>query len=671
MSWVGGATDVATRRSLESETSTGVAALATTEFGARKQSRGEGTLSEEGQQAVTERVRTSRPTALVRPHAVGIGVALILAAILVLPRWWMLTTPAPDGVRVPISLWGAGFQGSDEAREVSAIRQAYDGKLPLRAPYLANHRDAEMQAGAGWQEAIGILGHVTGGPFWALAIVTTVMGALAMLLLYALGLRLTGSRLIAVAVLPIAIAFAQVLIQGDGLFALRHHYFLHRVLTADPVNEFLYWSRFLWPIMVMAPFFAVVLALPRVVDTGDWRWGTVAAVSLALLVYSYVFFWTTMALAVGAWGVWLLYRRDFESFRRLAIVCGAATILALPELAITANKSIASTPDVDARVGLQAKAIVLRPYPQRILIGLPFFFGLWRGHIRHGALYACLFVAPVILSSIHGVIPQPWHYQSQVFSGFAIPAMVAGGAGLVSVLPSPSERVALAGLVGLAAVSTVYVLAFQARALHQLNPVYSVSHDEHDALRWVRANVKGDETVVSPSIVTNWNLADLTPASEYIMSGYNPVADDDELIDRFLRVSIAYGYTEDAIFDRLDPDHYWDWDDHGQDTSAMMRATDEAVVYYTFYDEWTHHEEMEERVPEWRERYERLKDRANVLAAYPAQYLYCGRRERTLPDENPAKGIYVRRAFHEGSVTIYKLVKQGAAGAVPFKGCTS
>jgi hypothetical protein len=589
--------------------------------------------------------------------------------VLVLPRWWMLTTPAPDGVRVPFTLWGGSGQSVDEAREFSTIRQAYDGKLPVRGPYLANHRDAAMQTGAGWSEAIGILGHVTGGPFWALAIITTLMATAGMLLFYWLGVRLTRSRLVAIAAMPIAIAGAQVFIRGDGLAALRHPYFIRQILTADPLREFLYWSRFLWPIMVMAPFFAVVLALPRVVDRGDWRWGTVATVGLALLVYSYVFFWTAMAFAVAMWGAWLLYRREFESFRRLAIVCVAATILALPELAITLTKSVTSTPDIQARVGLEQKGIDLRPYWQRLLIGIPFFYGLWKGRVQHGMLYACIFVAPVLLAGIKGIMPQQWHYQSQVFTGFAIPAVLAGGAGLLTMLPPQGSRVAVAGLGAAAVACTAYTFAFQAQALHQLNPVYSVSRDEYDGMRWVRAHVHGDETVVSPSIITNWNLADLTPASEYIMSGYNPVADDSELMDRFLRVSIAYGYSEDEIFSRLNPRPApWDRDD--DDPDELIGDTENSVVYFTFYSEWDHPNRVRRRISGWRERYERLADRSNVLSAYPAEYLYCGERERMWPVDDPPSGIYVTVAFHQGTVTIYKLVSAKSRNAEPFEGCT-
>lgn len=605
---------------------------------------------------------------LARRHALGAAFALALAGLLVLPRWWMITTTPPEGVRVPISLFGASRIGSDEAREVSVIRQAYDGKLPVRAPYLANHRDAELQPGAGWQEAIGIFGHVVGGPFQSLAVVTTIMAAAALLLLYALGVRLTGSRLAAAAVLPIAIAGGQVFMRGDGLFALSHAEFLKQILTADPLREFLAWSRFLSPVMVLAPFFAVALALPRAVETGSWRWGAVSAVALALLVYSYIFYWTAVALGVAAWGAWLLYQRDFTSFRRLVVISAAATLLVLPELAIVANKSLVSTPDAQARVGLESKSIELRVYVQRLLIGLPFFFGIRAGRVRFGSLYVGLFLAPVVLASIHGVIPQPWHYRSQVFSVFALPALFAGGAALVRMLPRPGVRAAAAALAAAAVLSTAYVVVFQVRGIREVNASFAVSRDEDAALRWIRANVRGDETVVSPSIITNWYLASLTPASEYIMGGFNPVAGDDELIDRYLRVSIAFGYSEDATFARIDP-YYAPPLDEDAPPDELVRETEESVAYYTYYSETDNPAKLAERIPAWRRRYEKLQSEPDILAAYPAQYLYCGERERLWPAERPASNIFVTVAFQQGGVTIYRLADASQPGTLPFRGC--
>jgi hypothetical protein len=603
-----------------------------------------------------------------RTHWPGLAVALILTVSLALPRWWMLTTEPAEGARVPISVFGASRVGSDEAREVVVIRQAYDGKLPVRAPYLANHKDGPLEAGAAAPEAIGVLGHVTGGPFEALALVTTLLSALALLCLYALGVRLTGSRWIAVGCLPLAVVAGQILYRYDGFAALRHANVMRTMVTADPSREFLFWSRFLSPTMVLAPFFAVALALPRAVGDGDKRWGAVAVIGLAWLVYAYIFFWTAAAFALGAWGGWLLYRRDFEAFRRLAVIGVAAVLLALPELAVTVNKSLSSSGDAQARVGLEAKSIDLRTYVQRGLIGLPFFYGVFRSRIGYGSLFVCLFMAPIVLASTHGVVPQSWHYRSQVWGVFAIPLVLAGGAGLVQLLGRREARVAAGAFAVAAVCATAYVGVYQIRAIRQVDASYAVSDDESAALRWMRENVGGDETVVSPSIVTTINVAAMTPAAEYIMGGFNPVADDDELIDRYLRVSIAFGYGEDEIFQRIDPYHPlpFDTDDSPND---LMQDTEQSVAYYTFYSETDHPDELAERLPEWHERFDELEGQPEILSAYPADYLYCGERERLWPVEREPSGIYVTVGFQQGTVTVYRLADESDPDAQPFDGC--
>jgi hypothetical protein len=54
---------------------------------------------------------------------------------------------------------------------------------------------------------------------------------------------------------------------------------------------------------------------------------------------------------------------------------------------------------------------------------------------------------------------------------------------------------------------------------------------------------------------------------------------------------------------------------------------------------------------------------------YPAEYLYCGHRERYWPVDRAPSGIYVTVAFQQGEVTIYRLAKAGEPQTEPFTGC--
>lgn len=152
------------------------------------------------------------------------------------------------------------------------------------------------------------------------------------------------------------------------------------------------------------------------------------------------------------------------------------------------------------------------------------------------------------------------------------------------------------------------------------------------------------------------------------MGGFNPVANDDELIDRYLRVSIAFGHGEDDVFQRIDPYHPLPFDTN--DTAdELMKDTEQSVAYYTFYSETDHPEELAERLPDWHERFESLEGESNVLAAYPADYLYCGDRERLWPVQREPSGIYVTVAFHQGTVTVYRLTDESNPDAQSFTGC--
>lgn len=394
-----------------------------------------------------------------------------------------------------------------------------------------------------------------------------------------------------------------------------------------------------------------------------------AAALLALLVYSYVFYWTAMAAAVALWAVWLALRGEYASLRRLAVVGFLAVLLALPELAIVASKSLSATADVKARVGQDDLAILPAGLVQRVAIGLPFAAVLWRGPSRNGLLIA-LTASPLALTSVGGVVPQEWHYRTQVWGVFALPALIAGSAAMIRYVPR-RLMLALQALLGVAAVvGLVFLVTYQVRALATAHRAFAVSDDEGAALAWVRAHVRGDQTVVSSSVTTNLLLASLTPSSEYIMDGYNPVASDGEIIDRFLRAQVAFGYGEDATFLRLDPENGTSVGEISPQTrDALERGVEEQAAYFLFYAETDNHEDILRRFPEWHGRFSALQVESDVLAAYPADYVYCGDRERFWSVARRPAGIYVRVAFRQGSVTIYRLSDAADPAAEQFMGC--
>ncbi|MBI5288850.1 MAG: hypothetical protein HY873_07745 [Chloroflexi bacterium] len=614
---------------------------------------------------------------LIRRHGLAILVALLLAGTLVFPRWWVLASSPEDGVRIPISPYGAGAIGYDESLYTSSIRHAFDGHVPVSDPYLENHRSVPPQRNAVPHEVIGTVGRVVGGPFEGLAVATTLAAAAGLVLLYTLLYRITESRWAAVALIPIVLVGIHVLNQAEGILPLRHKEILAPILRIDPERELHAWSRFPAPIFVLGPFFAAVLALPRAVDGAGRRWMLLAAVSLALLVYTYAYYWTAVAVALLGWLCVLGLRREREQAVRLAKTGALALVMALPELIVLAWSTVSLPDDARARVGLEGLAIdtsLAVTILQRLAFGVPFLAVLNYGRSRN-VLYAGLFLAPLLLTPTTGLIPQPWHFHTQVWGVFAIPALVAGGAALLSAAPVArlvSGGRALLALSVLAAICASYVVAMQARALAQTDDAFAISRDEESALAWLRVHTNDRDTVVSPSVTTNLLLASLTPASEYIADGGFSTAHDEELIERILRVQAAFGYSEEAAFLRLNILNEFDGfpvNDATATTADLERDLEEYLAFFTFSFEITDQQAFTDRVNTWRPRYRELLDTDAVLSAYPADYLYCSRRERFFDAEAPAPGTYVRPAHESGPVVVYEIVARGDEGAREFTGC--
>lgn len=614
--------------------------------------------------------------ALVRRHAVALVAVVAVVAVLVLPRWWMVTTEPDDGVRVPLSPWGAGALGYDEALYAASIRQAYEGHLPVSDPYLAGHADDVADTNALPHYAVALVGRAAGGMFEGLAATSTLALIAALAAFYALAYQVTRSRAAAVAAVLISVAAVQVFNQADGILPLRHADVLKVVLQADPEREFHVWMRYPSPVMSLAPFFLLALAMPRAVASGSRGWTLAASAALALLVYVYLYYWTAAVVAVALWFGWSLLERDFTAARRVALAGGVAAVLTAPELVLLVLNALDLPADARDRVGLRdpgLDASVRMVVLQRLAVVAALAALVWRGRGAAERFYACLAVAPLLFVPVEGFIPQIWHYKTQVWGVFVLPLAIAGVAAgwrmLAGVRDAP-PRFGYAALAVVAAASGVYVAVHQSRALAQVDGAFAVRADEKAALDWIAAKLGHDDTVVSPSITTNLLLAGLTASSQYIAEGGFSTATDDELIDRQLRLHAAFGVTEAQLLRRFQVDDEsagFPVNDREGSLAELEARLERFMAFYGFSFEIEDADAFTSRTASWRPVYERLLTEDAVLSAYDADYIYCGHRERLLETGTPAPGTFVRPAFERGDVTVYEITD--GPGTVEFAGC--
>jgi hypothetical protein len=375
--------------------------------------------------------RAGAAVAFARRHAPGICLALLLTAFLAGPRWWLLATAPPEGARVQVSPWGASDMGYDLALFAPSMRDAYDGSVSIQTLYDASRDDVPTPPGIPWLYAIGVIGRATGDTFSALALVTTLTALASLLLLYVLAYELTGNRWAAAAVLPVVVMAIGIFVQAGGLLPLRHWDVLRPAITVHSGREFHAWYRFVPPSIPLPVFFACVLTIPRAVEGGRRLWMALAALALALLVYTYLFYWSAMAVALIAWCTWLAYRRDYVALRRLLAVGAVAAVLAAPELAARVHDALALPADARSRFGQESLGLDSGQFvnaAQRFAMGVRSCTccsaarakSLLHRPARHAACARC----------DDGHRPAAEHYVTQVWHVFALPAFIAGGAAL-------------------------------------------------------------------------------------------------------------------------------------------------------------------------------------------------------------------------------------------------
>ncbi|HXK32686.1 MAG TPA: hypothetical protein VNM91_01570 [Dehalococcoidia bacterium] len=614
--------------------------------------------------------------ALARRHAFALAVLAAVVAVLALPRWWMVTTEPGEGVRVPLSPWGAGPLGYDEALYASSIRQAYEGQLPVSDPYLVGHAGDVADTNALPHYAVALTGRAVGGMFEGLAVASTLALVAALVLLYTLACRLTRSRVAAVASVLISLAAVQVFNEADGILPLRHMSVLKVVLQADPEREFHVWTRYPSPALSLAPFFLLALTMPRAVESASRGWMLAAGAALSLLAYVYFYYWTAAALAVALWFAWTLVERDFVSARRIALVGAVSVVLAAPELVVLVLNALELPADARDRVGLRDPGLdtaVRMVLLQRLALVAVLGALVWRGRGAAERFYMSIALAPLLLLPVQGVVPQTWHYKTQVWGVFVIPLAIAGvvaGWRMLSRGRAIAPRLGYAALAVAVAAAGAYFVVHQSRALAQVDGAFAVRADEKAALDWIAAELSHDDTVASTSITTNLLLAGLTPSSQYISEGSFSTASDDELIDRQLRLHAAFGITEAQLLRRFqidDPSAGFPVNDREGSLAELEERLERFMAFYLFNFEIEDVDEFTARVATWPPVYERLLEEEAVLSAHDVDYIYCGPRERMLETRAPAPGTFVRAAFERGDVTVYAITD--AEGGTEFAGC--
>ena len=332
------------------------------------------------------------------------------------------------------------------------------------------------------------------------------------------------------------------------------------------------WMRFIAPIMPLPAFF---VDDDRHTEGGRDRQPRLdgwCGTFVALLIYAYLFYWWRSRVAwpagrhgscTGAitrpYGVWCC-RRD-------------RVVLALPKLIGLAHTTSHRT--TTSRAPRRRRLEPLRPpqisiLAQRFAIGVPILLAL-PARPERNRLFIAAYVVPLVLVAGSGVPPS-----ARALHRLRLANVRAPGPRRRQRRAVPPHRRSLAtagdGALAWSLVAAVWFGAFQVRAERQVNPAFAMRRTS-GGVRWIDAtSTRTDRRSVE-------HLDEPLPRGDDACLALHPRGlrrrpSDDEIVDRYLRVSAAYGYSADDTFARIDP---YDTCHPGQMTNCEDRRVELSV----------------------------------------------------------------------------------------------
>ena len=240
---------------------------------------------------------------LAREHIFAIAAASFLALLVASPLYLV---PAALGVQY------AGINimefGNDEHLYLTRGKEALEGKN-LGQPFLAEGKE-KPDPTQSYAE------HILVAPLRLMHLenridivtyfnVLNTLGVFALvLLMYSLGLRLSGNRWIAL---------------GSAVFAIGGYSIIEaKTFFYDQFNIY---GRSIFPYASSVPFFIFLNTLfDALIAKRSWRQSVVAGALLGLLCYVYFYAWTFSVALLGSLGILFLYFRDFDALKRTVAV---------------------------------------------------------------------------------------------------------------------------------------------------------------------------------------------------------------------------------------------------------------------------------------------------------------------------------------------------------------
>lgn len=425
----------------------------------------------------------------------------------------------------------------------------------------------------------------------------------------------------------------------------------HAIVGVGPYN------RIPHPMVSAVLFMFFLLVLSRMGEVGKRRmvFSILCGVSLGVMVYTYLFFWTYGLVLLLVWAGWLAYNRE----RSLALYCllsvGLATLIAIPYLGLSMGIPAEIRHDYAVRETLYRTrdlwlSTLVPPSAEAAFLHFLGFLGVAVLLIRPegskglftpgrgGWLLLCGMLSALLASNqqvVTGLIIDPKHYYYRCFK-----VLLAAGIGVFWIYAVGCfVREKQARLLWLVPVLAMFAVGARVQHIYYKDYVerYNVSPGVDAALDWLNHNTpKG--SVVLGGLGTSSVVAVYTHNNVLVQHGKD-MNTDEKIAERLALWLSCWGMSEEDIRDYF-----------------------EVPLRYQFFLNcvpWTYYEKHRDlrKLDEWIDRIVSLtKGIARKAAGYEVDFLLLGPEETDLIGRNGLPRQFTQfLAWEQGDCQIYDL----------------
>ena len=255
---------------------------------------------------------------IIKNHYIAFALAILAGILYILPQVIFIADQGDDFAGVQM------LNSSDEHHYLATVEEVRQGHLSHSNTYLYEYKDDPMLVWEYSELLSGVAGNILDIPASRLFVVMKfIFGAIVFLVVYALGLALSGSKTAGI-LASSAILLAPNLV---GFWSDPGTLLFDRLIFRGPDTAFISFSRLLNPLFTFVPFFLGILSAYRLFEKRSVKWAVINGLLIAVNIYMYVFFWIFLFMINGITMGWLVIKKEWHGLRLFAISISLGVLL--------------------------------------------------------------------------------------------------------------------------------------------------------------------------------------------------------------------------------------------------------------------------------------------------------------------------------------------------------